>query len=141
MLKPEEAVADVELGYCGRFVRIEVLVNAGANGSMRSRRLADRFEALIPLKKPYRLRAAEKGGGLRITGFCDVDVGFQGVEVPGGARFGVAENLREDVDFIIGRLEIDSWDMVFTPEVPIDLCVLEHQYQLHVIEIRSCVSG
>lgn len=39
------------------------------------------------------------------------------------------------------RLEIESWDMVFTPEVPIDLCELEHQYRLHVIEIRSCVGG
>jgi len=43
---------------------------------------------------------------------------FQGVEVPGGARFEVAENLREDIDLIIGRPEIDSWDIVFTPEGP-----------------------
>jgi hypothetical protein len=43
---------------------------------------------------------------------------FQGVEVPGGAVFEVAENLREGVDLIIGRPEIDCWDIVFTPEGP-----------------------
>jgi len=47
-----------------------------------------------------------------------VDVVFQGVKVPSGAVFEVAENLRKDVDLIIGRPEIDSWDIVFTPEGP-----------------------
>ncbi len=47
-----------------------------------------------------------------------VDIVFEGVEVPGGVVFGVVENLREDVDLIIGRPEIDAWDMVFTPEGP-----------------------
>jgi len=42
-------------------------------------------------------------------------VRFQGVEVPGRARFEVAENMRE-VDLIIGRPEIDTWGIVFTPE-------------------------
>ncbi|MBS7611446.1 hypothetical protein KEJ27_04480 [Candidatus Bathyarchaeota archaeon] len=27
-----------------------------------------------------------------------------------------AENLREDVQFIIGKPEIDTWNIVFTPE-------------------------
>jgi hypothetical protein len=45
-----------------------------------------------------------------------VGVVFQGVEVPGGAVFEVAENLRKGVDLIIGRLEIDAWGMMFTPE-------------------------
>ena len=43
---------------------------------------------------------------------------FQGTEVPGRAVFEVAENLREGVDLIIGRPEIDAWDIVFTPEGP-----------------------
>jgi hypothetical protein len=38
------------------------------------------------------------------------------VEVPGGAVFEVAENLRKGVDLIIGRLEIDAWGIMFTPE-------------------------
>ena len=32
--------------------------------------------------------------------------------------FEVAENLREDVQLIIGRREIDAWGVVFTPEGP-----------------------
>ncbi len=43
---------------------------------------------------------------------------FQGVDVPGGAVFEVAENLRRDVELIIGRPEIDTWDIVFTLEGP-----------------------
>jgi len=31
------------------------------------------------------------------------------VEVPGGAVFEVVENLRKDVDLILGRFEIGSW--------------------------------
>jgi len=55
---------------------------------------------------------------LRVVGYCRVGVVFQGVEVPGGAVFEVAENLRKDVQLIIGRPEIDAWDIVFTPEGP-----------------------
>jgi hypothetical protein len=32
--------------------------------------------------------------------------------------FEVAENLRRGVELIIGRPEVDSWDIVFTPEGP-----------------------
>jgi len=55
---------------------------------------------------------------LRIVGRCMVDVVFQGVEVPGGGVFEVTENLRKDVELVIGRPEIDAWDIVFTPEGP-----------------------
>jgi hypothetical protein len=55
---------------------------------------------------------------LRIVGYCNVDVTFEGVEVPGGTRLEVAENLRDDVDLIIGRPDIDAWEIVFTPEGP-----------------------
>jgi len=116
MMKPEQAVADVELRYGGRFVRVKALVDTGVSRSVISRRLADQLEVLMPLKKPYRLRTADKGE-LRIIGFCNVNVRFQGVEVPGRARFEVAENMRE-VDLIIGRPEIDTWGIVFTPEGP-----------------------
>jgi len=30
----------------------------------------------------------------------------------------VAENLRRDVQLVIGRPEIDAWGIVFTPEGP-----------------------
>jgi len=45
-----------------------------------------------------------------------VEVVFQGVRVPGGAVFEVAESLRRDVELIIGRPEIDAWDTLFTAE-------------------------
>jgi hypothetical protein len=46
------------------------------------------------------------------------EVVFQGVKVPGRALFEVAENLREDLELVIGRPEIDAWDIIFTPEGP-----------------------
>jgi len=47
-----------------------------------------------------------------------VGVVLQGVKVPGGAVFEVAEDLRRDVELVIGRPEIDSWNMIFTPGGP-----------------------
>jgi len=117
-MKPEQAIADVELRYSGRVIRVKALVNTGASKSIMSKRLSDKLGAFTPLKKPYELRTADREGRLRIIGYCRIDVVFQSVEVPGGVVFEVAENLREDVDLIIGRPEIDAWDIVFTPEGP-----------------------
>jgi len=114
----EESTAEVELRYGDRVVRVRALVDTGAGRSVMSKRLADKLSAFTPLRKPYELKTADREGRLRIIGFCNVDVAFQGVEVPGGARFEVAENLREGIDLIIGRPEIDSWGIVFTPEGP-----------------------
>ena len=117
-MRVERATADVELRHGDVVIRVKALVDTGASKSVISKNLADRLKAFTPLKKPYKLRTANKGGELKIIGFCNVDVVFQGVEVPGGARFEVAENLREDINLIIGRPEIDSWNIIFTPEGP-----------------------
>jgi len=117
-MKPEQAFADAELTYGGKSVRLKALVDTGASKSVIPRRLADELKAFTPLKEAYELRTAEKDGKLKIIGYCRVGIAFQGVKVPGGALFEVAENLREDVEFIIGRPEIDAWDVVFTPEGP-----------------------
>ena len=117
-MRSEQAIADVELRCEGRVVRLKALVDTGASKSVISKRIADELEAFIPLRKPYELRAADEGGRLRIVGRCMVDVVFQGVEVPGGGVFEVTENLRKDVELVIGRPEIDAWDIVFTPEGP-----------------------
>jgi len=61
---------------------------------------------------------ASREGKLRIIGYCRVGVRFEGVEVQGGAVFEVAENLREGLNLVIGRPEIDKWGIVFTPEGP-----------------------
>ena len=89
-MKPEQAIADVELRYGGRTAKVKALVDTGASRSIMSRRLSDKLGAFTPLEKPYKLRTADREGRLRIIGYCRVDVGFQSVEVPGGAVFEVA---------------------------------------------------
>ena len=117
-MRSAQAIAEVELRRGGRVVRLKALVDTGASKSVVSRRVAEELGALIPLERPYELRTADEEGRLRVVGRCMVDVVFQGVEVPGGAVFEVAENLRRDVQLVIGRPEIGSWDVVFTPEGP-----------------------
>ena len=117
-MKPEQAIANVELRYKGKVVKLKALVDTGASKSVISKRLANELGAFIPIEEPYELRTADEKGRLRIIGRCMVGVVFQGVKVPGGAVFEVAENLRRDVNVIIGRPEIDAWDIIFTPEGP-----------------------
>jgi len=117
-MKPEQSVADVELKSAEKLVRLKVLVDTGAGRSVISKELSEKLGGFISLKKPYELRTANEEGRLKIIGRCMVDVTFQGVEVPGGAVFEVAENLRKDVELIIGRPEIEAWDIVFTPKGP-----------------------
>lgn len=117
-MKPEQATANIKLMYGDKSIELKALVDTSASKSIISKRLADKLGALIPIKEPYELRTADEKGKLRIIGRCMVDVVFQGVKVPGGAVFGVAENLRKDKKLIIGRPEIDSWDIIFTPEGP-----------------------
>jgi predicted aspartyl protease len=117
-MKLEQARADVELSHEGKVVRLKALVDTGASASIITKRLAEELGVFIPLKEPYELRTADKDGRLRIIGMCRVGVVFQGAEVPGGAVFEVAENLRGDVELVIGRPEIDKWDIVFTPGGP-----------------------
>jgi len=117
-VKLDEAVAEVELRFEGKSVKVRAIVDTGASRSVMSKALSDALGAFTPLKEPYELRTADEGGRLRVVGYCRVGVVFQGVEVPGGAVFEVAENLRKGVDLIIGRPEIDAWGIVFTPEGP-----------------------
>jgi hypothetical protein len=117
-MKAEQALADVLIKYGERAVKVKALVDSGASKSVISRRLSREVGSFIPLSEPYELRTADKEGRLRIIGQCLVEVVFQGVKVPGRALFEVAENLREDLELVIGRPEIDAWDIIFTPEGP-----------------------
>lgn len=117
-MKPEQVFANVDLKFGGRNVSVRALADTGASRSVISKRLAEELRAIVPLKKTYELRTADRQGRLTIVGYCRVDVTFEGAEVPGGAMFEVAENLREGGELIIGRPEIDAWDIVFTPEGP-----------------------
>jgi len=112
----EHVVVNVELEYKGRRVSKKALVDTGASKSIISKNLAVKLGALIPLDEPYELRTANKDGRLCIIGFARLKIKFQGVTIPGGCTFEVADNLREDIDVIIGRPEIDSWGIIFTPE-------------------------
>ncbi len=117
-MRYERAIANVELRHGDRLVRLKVLVDTGASKSVISKRIADELGAFIPLKEPYELRTADEEGRLKIVGRCMVDIVFQGVRVPGGIVFEVAENLRKDIEAVVGRPEIDAWDIIFTPEGP-----------------------
>ena len=107
-MKAEQAIAEAILKYGEKTVKLKYLVNTGASRSVISKRIAERLRAFTPLKKPYELKTADKEGKLRIIGYCNLDIISQGVEVPSGLRFEVAENLREDLDLIIGRPEIGA---------------------------------
>lgn len=117
-MKPEQVVADVEMGYRGRVIRRRCLVDTGGSRSVISKNIAEELGCLIHLSEPYELRTADKDGKLKVVGYCRVEITFQGVKVPGGAVFEVAENLREGTDLVIGRPEIDAWDIIFTSEGP-----------------------
>lgn len=117
-MRPEHAIADIEIRHGDKAVKLKALVDTSASKSIISKRLADELKASIPLREPYELKTADEKGRLKIVGRCMVDIVFQGVRVPGGAVFEVAENLRRDTEIVIGRPEIDSWDIIFTPEGP-----------------------
>lgn len=117
-MKPEQSIADVELRHEDKLVKLKALVDTGASKSVISKRLTDELKAFIPLREPYELRTADEKGRLKIIGRCIVDIVFQGVKVPGGAVFEVAENLRRDIEAVIGRPEIDAWDIILTAEGP-----------------------
>jgi predicted aspartyl protease len=120
-VKTEQAIANVEIRHGEKTLELKCLVDTGASKSVISKRLAEKMAAFIPFKKPeepYEIKTADREGKLRLIGYCRLGVKFQGVEVPGGAVFEVAENLREDLDLVIGRPEIDAWDIIFTSEGP-----------------------
>jgi len=116
-VKSQQVLARIVLIVGDKQVEIDAIVDAGASVSIISKGLAEKL-GYNPLSKPYTIRTANRDGYLRIIGYCRVGLIFEGVEVPGGCTFEVAENLREDIDVIIGRPEIDKWDIIFTPEGP-----------------------
>jgi len=118
-MRREEATAEVEVRYKEKTHELKCLVDTGASLSVISKKLAEKVGAFTHFEKPYDIRTADREGKLRIIGYCRLGVRFQGIEVPGGAVFEVAENMREDLELVIGRPEIDKWDIVFTPEGPI----------------------
>ena len=62
-MKPEQAVADVELRHGGRAIRVKALVDAGASKNIMSKRLSDRLGAFAPLERPSSSGPQIEGGG------------------------------------------------------------------------------
>jgi len=58
----EQAVADVELRFGGRSVKLRALVDTGASRSVISKELAEELGAFTPLAEPYELKTADEGG-------------------------------------------------------------------------------
>lgn len=81
-MKPEQAVADVELRSGDKVIKLKGLVDTDASRSVISKRLSEKLDAFIRLKEPYNLKTADKEGKLRISGFSRLDVTFQGVKMP-----------------------------------------------------------
>ncbi len=117
-MKLEQIFANIELKFKDKVKRVKLMVDTGASKSVISRKIAEELGALTLLEKPYYLYTAQKDGKIKIIGYCNLDIKFEGVEIPGGTRFEVAEDVREDFTGVIGRPEIDSWDIIFTKEGP-----------------------
>ena len=54
------------------------------------------------MKEPYELRRADEERRLRIVGCYGADVAFSRAKASGGAVFEIAENLRKDMQLVIG---------------------------------------
>ena len=117
LVRSKQILAKIVLTSGNKEIEVYALVDTGASVSIISKRLAEKL-GYSPLSEPYTIRTANREGYLKIIGYCRVGLTFEGVKVPGGCTFEVAENLREDIDVIIGRPEIDKWDIIFTLEGP-----------------------
>jgi len=67
----------------------------------------------VPYEKTREIGTAKEGGKLRLIGhFVVGKVVFEGVDIPiRVSLFEVAENLRGEVDLILGRDSIDLWNV------------------------------
>jgi predicted aspartyl protease len=73
-MKVDEVVAEVELRFRNKSVKLKAVVDTGASRSVMSRVLSDELGAFTPLEKPYDLRTADEGERLRIVGYCRVGI-------------------------------------------------------------------
>jgi len=75
-MKLDEAVAEVELRFGDKSVKLKAVMDTGAGRSIMSKALSDKLGSFTPLKEPYDLRTADEGGRLRIIGYSRVGVIF-----------------------------------------------------------------
>jgi hypothetical protein len=62
-MKSDEVVAEVELRFGDKSVKLKAIVDTGASRSVMSRFLSDKLGAFTQLEESYDLRTADEGGG------------------------------------------------------------------------------
>ena len=93
---------------------VEALFDTGMRRSVVPKSLALELGCYreLPEEDRYGLEVAGEGVKLRIIGKCDVIPEVAGCKIP-STTLEVSEDVRE---VVIGRPELDEWDIVFTPE-------------------------
>ncbi len=117
-MRIEQVRAKVKLTYGGEGAEVEALFDTGASVSVASEDLARKLASFreLPPEDRYFLGTAKKDVMIHITAKVDARVEVAGYEMP-ITTFDVSLDLPEGA-LIIGRPELDKWDIVFTPEGP-----------------------
>lgn len=111
-MRAEQVLAKIKLAG----EEYPALFDSGVARSVMPKSIAVKLGRFVeaPEEEKYELETAKKGVKVRIIGNCIVPVEVAGCKIP-RTMFEVSE----DVDtIIVGRHELDSWDIIFTPEGP-----------------------
>ena len=111
-MKAEQVTGRIKLN--GR--EVEAVFDTGASKSVMPKSLALELGCYreLPDEHKYELPTAKKGVTVRIVGRCDVLPEVAGCKVP-STTFEVSEDVER---VIIGRPQLDEWEIVFTREGP-----------------------
>jgi hypothetical protein len=111
-MKAEQVSGKIRLN--GR--EVEALFDTGASKSVMPKSLALELGCYreLPDGHKYELSTAKKGATVRIIGDCRVIPEVAGCKVP-STTFEVSEDVER---VIIGRPQLDEWEIVFTPQGP-----------------------
>jgi len=111
-MRTEEVRARIKLNG----IEVDAVFDTGASVSVVPKELAMRLGGYTELRKKYYAGTAKKGVGVRIIGrVADVLPEVGGCSEIPSTSFEVSD----EVDHvIIGRPELDKWDIIFTPEGP-----------------------
>jgi hypothetical protein len=111
-MKAEQVSAKIRLN--GR--EVEAVFDTGASKSVMPKSLALELGCYreLPDEHKYELPTAKKGVTVRIIGDCRVIPEVAGCKMP-STTFEVSEDVER---VIIGRPQLDEWEIVFTPEGP-----------------------
>lgn len=117
-MKDEHVKAMVTLRCGDDAVEIEALFDTGAGRSFMSADVAAKFpRCLVALTKAYDIRLPKRDEKIAVTSRSNIEeVEVAGCKIP-NTPFEVSPDLR-DGTLIIGRPELDTWDVQFTAGGP-----------------------